>query len=168
MHRKLILLLIAAFTLTITSCKIQEQIRTYNQIISPAANGDVSLTLLRMDSLNKFANPLVNRKFQKTKKKYKARFISDTEKSKAPCNNSVINDICAFYQDYWKIKLRNPSANCETTLYSNIFHYLINKKLTKLSFDELSMTIKDDSELSKVIENEKIWFFVLVFLRRQM
>ena len=154
MFTKLALLFITTFALMNTSCTIQQQIRSFNQIISPAANGDVSLTLLRMDSLNKFANPLVNRKFQKTKKKYKARFISDTEKSKAPCNNSVINDICAFYQDYWKIKLRNPSANCDTTLYSNIFHYLINKKLTKLSFDELSMTIKDDSELTKVIENE--------------
>ena len=154
MHRKLILLLIAAFALTLTSCKIQEQIRTYNQIISPAANGDVSLTLLRMDSLNKFSNPLVNSKYQKTKKKYRARFSSDTEKSKAPYNNSVINDICAFYHDYWKIKLLNTPVNCDSILYAKLSHYLVNEKLTKLSFDELSKTIKDDSELIKVIESE--------------
>jgi hypothetical protein len=157
MFTKLALLFITIFALMNTSCTIQQQIRSFNQIVSPAANGDVSLTLLRMDSLNKFANPLINRKFQKTKKKYKARFISDTEKSKVSCNNSVINDICAFYQDYWTIKLRNPSVNCDDTLYSNISHYLINKKLTKLSFDELSMTIKDDSELTKVIENEGLY-----------
>lgn len=154
MHRKITILLITTFALTITSCKIQEQIRSYNKIISPAANGNVSITLLRMDSLNKFNNPLVNRKYQKTKEKYGTRFSSDTEKLKTRCNNSVINDICAFYQDYWKIKLLNTQANCDSILYNKLSHYLVNKKLTKLSFDELSKTIKDDSELTKVIESE--------------
>jgi hypothetical protein len=64
---KLILLIITALALTITSCKMQEQIRSYNQIISPSSNGDVSLTLSKMDSLHKFSNPLVNLKYQKTK-----------------------------------------------------------------------------------------------------
>ncbi len=142
---------------------MQEQIRTYSKIISPAANGDVSLTLSRMDSVNKFNNPLVNHKYQKTKKKYRARFSSDTEKSKALCNNSVINDICSFYQDYWKIKLLNTPVNGDSILYNNLSHYLVNKKLTKLSFDELSKTIKDDSELTKVIESEGYYCkFILI------
>jgi hypothetical protein len=133
---------------------MQEQIRTYNKIISPAANGDVSLTLLRLDSLIKFKNPLVNSKYQKTKKKYIARFSSYTEKSKATCNNSVINDLCTFYHDYWKIKLLNTPANCDSILYNKLSHYLVNKKLTKLNFEELSSTIQDDSELTKVIKSE--------------
>lgn len=154
MLRKLTLLIVAALGLMITSCKMQEQIRSYNQVISPAANGDVSLTLSIMDSINKFSNPLVNLKYQKTKKKYTARFSSGTEKLKAPCKNRVINDLCSFYQNYWKIKLLNTPINCDSILYNTLAHYLVDNKLTKLSLEELSETIKDDSELTKVIENE--------------
>jgi len=163
MHRKLTLLTIITVILTITSCKMPEQIRSYNQIISPAANGDVSLTLSRMDSVKKFSNPLVNFKYQKQKKKYLERFSSDTEKSKAPCKNSVINDICSFYQDYWTIKLLNSPVNCDSILYNKLSHYLVDNKLTEQSFEELSKTIKDDSEITKVIEKEGFYckFFLL-------
>jgi hypothetical protein len=151
---KLILLIITALALTITSCKMQEQIRSYNQIISPSSNGDVSLTLSKMDSLHKFSNPLVNLKYQKTKKKYSERFSSKAEKWKAPCKNAVINEICSIYEDYWKIKLLNNQVNCDSILYYKISHYLVDNKLTELSLDELLKTIKDDSELTKVIEKE--------------
>ena len=154
MSQKYSLLIITILVSIITSCKIQEQVRSYNQIISPASNGDVLSTLSRLDSIDRFSNLLVNRKYQKTKKKYRARFSSATEKSKSLCNNSVINDICSFYQDYWKIKLLNTPVNCDSILYNKLSHYLVNKKLTKLSFDELSNTIKDDSELTNVIESE--------------
>ncbi len=131
-----------------------EQIRSYNQIIGPAANGNVSLTLSRMDSVDRFSNPLVNLKYQKQKKKYHARFSSDNEKSEVLCKNSVINDLCSFYQDYWKIKLLNSPVNCDSILYQKLSHYLVDNKLTTLTFEELSKSIKDDSELTRVIGNE--------------
>lgn len=163
MFEKLTFLIVVALSLLSTSCKIQEQIRSYNQIISPAANGDVSLTLSRMDSVDKFSNPLVNLKYQKTKKKYTARFLGDIESSKTSCKNEVIDNICSIYQDYWKIKLQKTPVNCDSILYNKLSHYLVENELTELNLDELSKTIKDDSELTRVIENEGYYckFFLI-------
>lgn len=154
MSQKYSLLLLTSLVLLITSCTMQEQVRSYNQIISPAWNGDVSLTLSRLDSVDKFRNPLLNLKYQKLKKKYYHRFLGDTEKTKIFSKNEVVNDICNFYQDYWKIKMLNTPLNCDSILYDNLSHYLVDNKLTEIPFDSLSKTIKDDSELTKVLEKE--------------
>ena len=155
--RSIFLPVIAIIALTMPSCKIQEQIRSYNRMISPASNGNVSLTLSRMDSVQTFRNPLVNLKYQKTKKKYAARFSNDTENVKMPCKNEVINEICSIYQNYWRIKLLNASIDCDSILYSKLSHYLVDNELTERNIDELSKTIKDDSELTKVIEREGVY-----------
>lgn len=154
MPQKYSLLIVTSLVLVITSCKIQEQVRSYNQIVSPAWNGDVSLTLSRLDSVDKFRNPLLNLKYQKLKKKYYRRFLDDTEKTKTLSKNKVVNDVCNFYQDYWKIKLLNTPLNCDSILYDKLSHYLVDNKLTEIPFDSLSKTIKDDSELTKVLEKE--------------
>lgn len=148
------LLIIIILVSVITSCKIQEQIRSYNQIISPASNGDVLSTLSRLDSVDRFRNPLVNRKYQKLKKNYRSRFSNTNETAEVLSKNEVINDICTIYRDYWKNKLLQAPVNSDSILYDQLFHYLVNKKLTTLSLDEFSKTIKDDSELTRVIENE--------------
>lgn len=154
MSHKNALLIITILVSVITSCKIQEQIRSYNQIISPASNGDVLLTLSRLDSVDRFRNPLINRKYQKLKKNYHSRFSTTNEKAEVLSKNKVINDICTFYRNYWRTKMLEATVNSDSILYENLFHYLVNNKLTTLSFDELSKTIKDDSELTRVIENE--------------
>lgn len=154
MSQKYSLLLLTSLVLVITSCKMQEQVHSFKQIIGPACNGDVSLTLSRLDSVDKFRNPLLNLKYQKLKKKYYQRFLSDTEKTKTLNKNKVVNDVCNFYQDYWKIKLLNTPLNCDSILYDNLSHYLVDNKLTEIPFDSLSRIIKDDSELTKVLENE--------------
>lgn len=154
MSQKNALLIITILVSVITSCKIQDQIRSYNQIISPASNGDVLLTLSRLDSVDRFRNPLINRKYQKLKKSYHSRFSETNETAEVLSKNEVINDICTFYRDYWKTKMLEAHLNSDSILYKNLFHYLVNNKLTTLSFDELSKTIKDDSELTRVIENE--------------
>jgi hypothetical protein len=154
MSHKYSLFVLTTLVLIITSCKIQEQLRSYEQIISPAWNGDVSLTLSRLDSVDKFRNPLLNLKYQKQKKKYYLRFLGDTEKTKVLSKNKVLSDVCNFYQDYWKIKMLNSPLNCDSILYDRLSHYLVDNKLTEISFDSLSKTIKNDSVLTKVIENE--------------
>ena len=90
------LLIIIILVSVITSCKIQEQIRSYNQIISPASNGDVLSTLSRLDSVDRFRNPLVNRKYQKLKKNYRSRFSNTKETAEVLSKNEVINDICTL------------------------------------------------------------------------
>jgi hypothetical protein len=138
MSQKYSLLLLTSLVLVITSCKIQEQARSFDQIISPAWNGDVSLTLSRLDSVDKFRHPLLNLKYQKLKKKYYQRFLGDTEKTKTFSKNEVVNDVCNFYQDYWKIKLLNTPLNCDSILYDKLAHYLVDNKLTEIPFDSLS------------------------------
>lgn len=154
MLQKYSLLLLTSLVMVITSCKIQEQIHSFTEIITPAGNGDVPLTLSRLDSVDKFSNPLLNLKYQKLKKKYYQRFLGDTEKSKKLSKNGVVNDVCNFYQDYWKIKLLKTPLNCDSILYDNLSHYLVDNKLTEIPFDSLSKTIRNDSVLTKVIENE--------------
>jgi len=154
MSQKHLLLLLTILVLVITSCKIQEQKRSLDQIFSPACNGDASLTLSRLDSVDKVRNPLLNLKYQKLKKKFYQRFLGDTEKTKTLSKNKVVNDVCHLYQDYWKIKMLNTPLNCDSILYKNLAHYLVDNKLTEIPFDSLSKTINDDSELTKVLENQ--------------
>ncbi|MNJ86459.1 hypothetical protein D3C87_39550 [compost metagenome] len=154
MSQKYSLLLLSSFVLVITSCKIQEQARSIDQIFSPAINGNASLTLSGLDSLDKVRNPLLNWKYQKLKKKFYQRFSDDTEKTKRLSKNKVVNDVCNFYQDYWKIKLLSKPLNCDSILYDKLAHYLVDNKLTEIPFDSLSKTINDDSELTKVLEKE--------------
>ncbi|TNE54488.1 MAG: hypothetical protein EP338_06640 [Bacteroidetes bacterium] len=138
----------------LAACNVQEQANSYKRIISPAINGDVLSTLSQLDRVDRFRNPLLNIKYQKLKSKYHLRFRSEEKDEKALSQNEVINDICAFYQEYWKNKLLKVPQNCDSILYDKIAHYLTDKQLSKLSFQELSETVKDDSELKKVIENE--------------
>lgn len=154
MTQKYLLLIVTVLVSIISSCKIQEQVSSYNQIISPASNGDVRLTLSRLDNIDRFSNPLINRKYQRLKKKYHSRFSNTNEIEEALSKNEVINDICTFYRNYWKIKMLKAPLNSDSILYDNLSHYLVSNKLTELSFDELSKTIKNDSVLAKVIQNE--------------
>lgn len=154
MSQKFSLLLLTGLVLVITSCKIQEQVHSIDQVFSPACNGDATLTLSRLDSLDKVRNPLLNFKYQKLKKKFYQRFLGDTEKTKPSSKNKVVNDVCKFYQDYWKIKMLKTPLNCDSILYDKLAHYLVDNKLTEIPFDSLSKTINDDSELTKVLEKE--------------
>lgn len=145
---------ISCLALILSSCSVQQQLRTVKEILGPAGNGDPMTTIAMMDTVDRLKHPILNLKYQSVKKKYRARFIEDSEKKKAFSKNEVINDICSFYQAYWKSKMTAESANADSLLYDNIAHYLVDHQLTDLSFETLSATIVDDAELGRVITDQ--------------
>lgn len=160
---KTVHILPALFVFALASCHIQEQSLTFGRVFSPAANGDVDSTLAWFDTIQKFKNPIINRKYKRTQKAYYARFIEKDEKTKRSSKNEVVNDICNIYYAYWDLKLLNSPLNQDSILYDSLAHYLVSQKLTELSYQELRPDMKNDQELSRVIENEGLYakFFYL-------
>lgn len=132
--------------------------QSFRRIVSPAGNGNVDSTLILMDSIPHFRNPIINLKYKQTKKAYQARFIEKNEKPNNVTKNKVINDICALYHSYWDLKLINSPINADSILYDRIAHYLVDNGLTKLSYDAIRPTIQNDEELGRVIKNEGFYF----------
>lgn len=132
--------------------------QSFRRIVSPAGNGNVDSTLILMDSIPHFRNPIINLKYKQTKKAYQARFIEKNEKPNNVTKNKVINDICALYHSYWDLKLINSPINAVSILYDRIAHYLVDNGLTKLSYDAIRPTIQNDEELGRVIKNEGFYF----------
>ena len=130
--------------------------QSYREMVSLAANGDVSTAFVKMQERKRFSNPIVNFIYQRWKKKMYARFISKEEVFENTSGNDIINDISNIYREYWRVQLlkSKPESRTDSTLYNNIAEYLITKKLTKLSKDSLRKNIKDDSILKDVIEKE--------------
>jgi len=118
--------------------------------------GEIHYVLNKMEKIESLTNPLVNYKYQEFKKKMYARFISNDEIIENTSKNRIINDISIIYRNYWReeLKKENPKNRTDSTLYKNITKYLISNKLTVLTIDSLSKTIKNDSELKRVIESQ--------------
>ncbi|MBL4708491.1 MAG: hypothetical protein JKY48_08650 [Flavobacteriales bacterium] len=123
---------------------------------SKAGNGEIKYSLDEMEEINSFSNPLINFAYQKWKKKIYARFITDEEIIKNTSDNKIINDISAIYREYWRAELlkENPDNRTDSLLYKNISKYILSNQLTKITKDSLERTIKNDSELKRIIEEE--------------
>jgi hypothetical protein len=126
------------------------------QLINKTSVGDVKYVLNKMEKTKNLTNPIVNYKYQEFKKKMHARFVSKNEKFENTSKNKIINDISNIYRNYWREELlkENPIDRTDSTLYKNIIIYLISNKLTAIPKDSLSKTIKNDSELKRIIESQ--------------
>ncbi len=118
--------------------------------------GEIHYVLNKMEKIKSLSNPIVNYKYQEFKMKMYARFISDDEIIENTSKNKIINDISIIYRKYWREELikENKKNRTDSTLYKNITKYLMSNKLTVLTLDSLSKTIRNDSELKRVIESQ--------------
>jgi len=122
---------------------------------SKAGNGDVKHAIDKMEEINSLSNPLINFAYQKWKKKMYARFITKEETIENTSGNKIIDDISNIYREYWRIELlKNIKSRTDTSLYHNLADYLFSKRLTSLSKDSLLKTVKNDTELKKIINQE--------------
>lgn len=122
-----------------------------------AGAGEVTHVLEELGNIESLSNPIINFEYQNWKKKMNTRFLSDENLSEASSSGSkVIDDVCAIYRTYWKTQLlkSNPSNRTDSTLYNQLTHYLLSNNLTVLSKDSLRKTIKNDHELTKIIDKE--------------
>lgn len=130
--------------------------QTFISLITHVANGDIKESLDKMEEHKSFSNPLVNIAYQRWKKKIAARFLTNEVVIENTSGNKIIYDISNIYREYWRIALLKEDANerTDTTLYLNLVDYLMTHKLTDLSRDSLSQTIKNDEELQRIIAKE--------------
>lgn len=129
--------------------------QTLLELISKTADGEIKDAYDKMEKIGSFSNPLINIAYQRWKKKIDARFITRKEVIENTSGNKIINDISNIYREYWRIELlKSTKDRTDTTLYNNLTDYLITNQLTNLSKDSLSKTIKNDSELKRIIEDE--------------
>ncbi len=130
--------------------------RALIKVKTAAGNEDLYTALKMMDSIPSFSNPIVNYVYQKWKKEMDARFISNKEVFENTSGNKVVNDISAIYRNYWRTELlkENEGTRTDSILYKNICDYLLENKLVNLLKDSLIKHIKDDTELTKLLEKE--------------
>ena len=126
------------------------------ELKSKAGAGEVTSVLDKMEEIESLSNPIINSEYQKWKKKMYASFVSKNEKIENTSGYKIINDISTIYRNYWRTELlkENPENRTDTLLYSLITDYLVSNHLTKLTKDSLFKTIKNDSELKRIIEGE--------------
>lgn len=130
--------------------------QTLLHIKTLAANGNIRGAIDEMDKNPSLTNIPMNIAYKNWKKKFDSRFLTEGELIENTSGNAIINDISNIYRTYWRKELlkENPKTKTDSTLYKNISEYLISKNLTHLSKDSLSKTIKNDSELKRVIEEQ--------------
>lgn len=130
--------------------------QTFSELVSKAGNGEITYVLDKMEEIESFSNPPVNIAFHWWKKKMHARFISKDEIFENTSGNKIVNDVSNIYREYWRVELlkENAENRTDTTLYIVLADYLLSNNLTALSRDSLSKTIKNDSELKRIIEGE--------------
>lgn len=123
---------------------------------SKAGNGEMKYVFDKMEEIENLSNPLINFTYRKWKKKMYSRFISKDEIIENTSDNKVINDISSIYREYWRAELLKDNTNVRTdsVLYKNLCNYLITNQLTNIPIDSLELTIKNDSELKRIIEEE--------------
>jgi len=126
------------------------------QIKSLTANGDILAVINEMEENPSFTNIPINFAYKKWKKTFESRFITKDEVIENTSGNKIVNDISTIYRTYWRTQLLkpNPENKTDTTLYHNLTNYLLSNKLTNLTRDSLSKTIKNNSELKRIIEDE--------------
>ncbi|MFK8039600.1 MAG: hypothetical protein AB8B74_15015 [Crocinitomicaceae bacterium] len=130
--------------------------QTFIGLINDVANGDIKIAYKKMDSIQGFSNPLVNARYHFWKKDIDARFISNQAIFENTSGNKFIHDISNIYRDYWRTELLkdNSKERNDSSLYNNLANYLLKNNLTEFSEDSLYKTIRDDSELKRIIEQE--------------
>ena len=123
---------------------------------SKAGNGEVKYVIDKMEEINSLSNPIINFAYQKWKKKMYARFITKEETKENTSGNKIIDDVSNIYRDYWRNELlkKDSENRTDSTLYQNLADYLFSKRLTTLSKDSLLKTIKNDTELKRIINEE--------------
>lgn len=126
------------------------------QLQAQVIKGELKYALEKMESIKSFSNPIINIAYQKWKKKIDARFITKDEVIENTSGNKIVNDISTIYREYWRTELLkgNSKNRTDTVLYNTLIHYLVTNQLTNLSIDSLSQTIKNDTELKRIIEAE--------------
>lgn len=134
----------------------EENKHTLLKLKSKAGAGEIKNVLDEMEEIENLSNPIINFAYQQWKNKMYARFVLKDEVIENSTDNKVINDISKIYREYWREELlkENPKNRTDTILYKHLTHYLISNKLTNLPKDSLSKTIKDDSELKRIIESQ--------------
>ena len=130
--------------------------QTLLNLKSKAGNGETIYALDKMEEIESLSNPLINFAYQKWKKNMYVRFISNNEIIENTSGNKIVNDISNIYRDYWRTELLKEKAEnrTDTVLYKKLTNYILSNNLTDLSKDSLSKTIKNDSELKKIIGRE--------------
>jgi hypothetical protein len=125
------------------------------KIMNFAFNGNVQQVLIEIDSVEVFVNPIINYKYQGLKKKYIARFVDQTEIMENDFENKVIYGIANIYRDYWKIELLKLDAKkTDSLLYNHLTDYIVENNLTNIGRDSLRSSLRNDVELTRIIENE--------------
>ena len=126
------------------------------ELKTKVANGHIVYAIDTMKKMDGYSNPLINFSYQRWKNKMFARFVTKDEVIENTSGNKILFDIANIYRDYWREELlkEKPENRTDTILYQNLTNYLISNKLTDISRDSLSRTIKNDSELKRIIENE--------------
>jgi len=123
---------------------------------SIAASDDFPEVFKMMDTVPSLSNPIINYIYQKWKTKMESRFITRDEVFENTSGNKVVNDVTAFYRNYWTTELLKEDAEKRTdsVLYDNIINYIWENKLTSIVKDSLVKNIKDDTELTKILDKE--------------
>lgn len=134
----------------------KEDKQTLSELMMKAGAGEITYALDKAEGIESFQNPIVNFIYQRWKNKMHVRFIEKDEIFENTSGNKIVNDISNIYREYWRIQLlkENSENRTDTVLYSILTDYLLSNQLTKLSKDSLSKTIKNDSELKRIIEGE--------------
>lgn len=130
--------------------------QTLLKIKTLAANGDVLGAINEMEKNPSFTNIPINIAYKRWKKSFDSRFITKDEVIENTIGNKIVFDISTIYREYWREELlkKNPIDKTDTVLYKKLIDYLLSNNLTSLSRDSLSKSIKNDSELKRIIENQ--------------
>lgn len=130
--------------------------QTLMTLKSKAGNGELVYVFNALEKIESLSNPIVNLLFLQWKEKMNNRFILNNETIENTSGNKIVNDISNIYRSYWKSELLKEYADTRTDsiLYANIIEYLITNQLTNQSSAILSKTIRNDSELKRIIQRE--------------
>lgn len=120
---------------------------------SDASAGNLYTTFKVMDTIQ-FQNPLMKIAYIKWKSKMISRFKSNDKLIEHITEDDVVNTICDIYRNYWKQELLKPDKKrTDIELYEKLSKYLVENNLTKLTPDSLQRVIKNDEELTRVLES---------------
>jgi hypothetical protein len=130
--------------------------QTLLELKTKAGNGEIKYAFDKMEKIESFSNPLINFAYQRWKKKMYARFILKEEIIENTSDNKTINNISNIYREYWRTELlkNKPEDRTDSTLYKNLTNYIISNQLSSLSKDSLTKSIKNGSELKKILDRE--------------
>jgi len=154
----IVVVIIVIIGISYGSYNFNEDRHSLDRVIAFSTRGDVHLTLDSMDSISSFSNPLINLWYQSFKKKYRSRFIEMDEVTSDDSPRNVVNDIANIYRNYWRTELlkENNADKTDSILYKELYEYLTDNHLTRISFDSLRRNISNNIELRKVIEQQGV------------